>query len=191
MVEQPKEYPKTFTDSKGRSWSMLIGWGTFQRVKQRCGLDLNSLVPVKGMKPADHDAIVQRYHDLIYSTVEFPSVVMVILESQMKAAGVTEDEFMDGFETPESVDSLIGAFRQALIDFIPDPLRKAILRKVLQGIDRMQMIAEQELETRTEAMLTQGEADFRAKIESTLKKPSTDSAESSADMTPTNQSLKA
>ena len=169
------DFPKTFIDTKGRSWTVEIGWGTFGRIKTKTGIDLDSLVPRKGMSEAEQQETMARYLELIYSSKEFPAVLMVILDSQMKAAGVSEADFMDGFETSEAIAAITDAFKQALLDFTRDPLQRLILQKMMLGVARMQAIAMRKLDKRTEQLMTQMETDLEAKIDSALKSTSTDS----------------
>jgi len=184
------DFSKNVTDTKGRAWNMEIGWGTFRRVKEKTGIDLDTFVPRKGMTKEDHTKAVERFLDLIYSSTDFPPVLMTILDSQMKAAGVSEDDFMNSFESPQSITAITDAFRQALVDFIPDPLRKALFLKTQQGVARMQAMAMNRLDANTEAIIQAAERKLDKEIESTLKSLSTDSPESS-ESTPKSPSPKA
>jgi hypothetical protein len=185
------DFSKTFADTKGRSWTMEIGWGTFRRVKAACGIDLESFSVRKDMTEAQQQEVIERFLALIYSSTDFPPVLMAILDSQMKAAGVSDADFMDGFETQESIDAVTNAFRQALADFTRDPLARMAMQKMMQGVEKAQKIAMKRMDQQTEAKLQEMETTLNAKIDLALKNASTDSAESSAATIPSIPSPKA
>jgi hypothetical protein len=182
------DHPKTFTDTKGRSWNMEIGWPAFLRVKNKCGLDLNSLIPHKGDKDQEHESKIQKFLNLIHSSTDFPPVLTAILETQMKAAGVTDADFMDGFETGESIEAAMLAFRQGLTDFIRDPLQKMIFTKAMQGVEKAMGAAvktgSDHMDEATEKVIGTMRQRMSQELDSRLKKLSTDFQESSAS-TPT------
>jgi hypothetical protein len=182
------DHPKTFTDTKGRSWNMEIGWPAFLRVKNKCGLDLNSLIPHKGAKDEDNESAIQKFLDLIHSSTDFPPVLTAILETQMKAANVTEADFMDGFETGESIEAAMLAFRQGLTDFIRDPLQKMIFTKAMQGVEKAMTAAvktgSDHMDEATEKVIGTMRQRMSQELDSRLQKLSTDFPASSAS-TPT------
>lgn len=184
------EFPKTFTDNKGRAWTLQIGWGTFARVKEKCGLDLNSFTVRKDMSEAQQQEVIERFLALIYSSTDFPPVLMSILDSQMKAANVSEADFMDGFDSEESITAITNAFRQALADFTRDPLARTVMKKMMLGVERAQAIAMKRMDAATETKLLEMETLLNAKIDSALKNMSTASAASSAATIPSPQPRK-
>jgi hypothetical protein len=173
------DFPKTCTDTKGRSWTIDIGWGTFRRIKDKCGIDLDALVPRKDMTEEEQRATVQKYLDLIYSSTDFPPVLLCILDSQIKAAGITAEDFLDGFESSESIEAVTNAFRQGLSDFIRDPLQKLIFQKTMLGVERAQKMATKRIDAETERILKKMETDLNERIDLALKSTSTDSPASS------------
>lgn len=178
------DFPATLKDAKGRSWTLVIGWGTICRVKAACGIDLGSFAVRKDMTEAQQQEVIERFLALIYSSTDFPPVLMTILDSQMKAAGVSDADFMDGFESQESITAVTNAFRQALSDFTRDPLARMAMQKMMQGVEKAQALAMKRMEQQTEAKMQEMEAMLNAKIDLALKNASTDFAESSADTIP-------
>lgn len=174
MVEKPKEHPKTFTDSKGRKWTIEIGWGTMRRVKDKCGVDLNGFTLREGMADAQCKETLRRFTAFIYSPSDFPPVLMTILDSQIKAAGISEDEFMDGFETLAIIDAATNAFVQALADFTRCPHLGGAVRATMN----MLTLAARKAEENSEVMLTMAEHEIDTRFKSALKNMSIVSPES-------------
>jgi hypothetical protein len=161
--------PKKFVDTKGRTWQLEIGWPAFLRVKA-LGIDLDTYVPKKAMTAEEHQETVEKFLELIYSSSKFPGVLVAILEPQLKAAGVSDADFADGFETVESIEAVTKAFRHSLADFIRDPLRKALFAKAMLGVERMQILQTLKLDANTEKMLAKMEREAETKIDAELLK---------------------
>src|SRR5689334_7706112 len=129
------DYPKTFEDTQKRKWTIAITWGTFARVKDRTGVDLDAVVPKKGAKKEDNELAIERYLDLIYSSTDFPAVLFVILESQMQQQGVSPTDLAEAFDDA-TVDAATKAFHQAIADFIRDPQLRKPFQKIMLGVEK-------------------------------------------------------
>ncbi len=160
------DYPKTFTDTKGRKWTVKIPWGAFARVKEKTGVDLDSMCPRKGMKKEEQQAAIQRYLDLLYDNVNFPAVLVTILEPQLKEQNVTPEEFADGFDQ-DAIEAVTKAFHQAMADFIRDPQIRMPFQKILLGVERGTAKLEKHLEAKTESMLKTMDDQIESRLSST------------------------
>lgn len=120
----------TFADCKGRKWEIDLTWGALQRLKREIGLDIETLVP----KPseASKEVSLQAFHDFVTDGERLFDAVWCACQSQAAALtpAVDKEGFGDGFDGSTFV-AAADAFTQALIDFFPNHLRKALLRKVL------------------------------------------------------------
>ena len=165
-----------FTDSKGRAWTLEIGWPAYQRVKAM-GIDLDALVPSKDMPTAQIQASYESLQELIYSPTQFPLVLLAILAPQIKTAGVSEADFHEGFETSDAIDGMISAFMEGLKLFIRCPIRRTIFAKVILWADRAQAMGVKKLNDKTEALMAKAaataEAEAEAKIDDLLNSGST------------------
>ena len=113
-----------FKDQEGRQWIVRITNRTVRDIKQKLGLDLRELLneecrPLLG---------------LISDSLRLAQVLFIACDEQAKAAGITEDAFLDAFYG-DVVDTAGDAFSVAFVDFFPNPQIRAAITEML-GLSR-------------------------------------------------------
>lgn len=110
---------RKFQDSKDRFWEVEIHVGTLRLLKKLLGVDLALITSLAGLAKIVEDPIA------------LVDVLYVVCKSQADAAGVTDEQFGQGF----SGDSLLegaDAFIQSWIDFQADPGGREVLRETVK-----------------------------------------------------------
>ena len=130
-------YPKTFTDALGRSWTINITVGTLPRLKSVAGLSLDDIVP-KRLAKNDHD--LMPLADFMSDPIAILQATYAVCKPQIDKAGLTFDQFAEGFEGDGAVsccERMGEALLQAIHDFflhgapIKSPLRAAMVARAL------------------------------------------------------------
>ncbi len=121
-------FDKHFIDRKGRRWDLDLTWASVQQLKREIGLDIEALVPKQGDAKG---ASFQAFHDFITDGLRLFEALWILLKAECEKQNITQEEFGAGFGG-DTFETAGMAFTQALIDFFPSPLRKALLRKVLE-----------------------------------------------------------
>lgn len=119
---------KHFIDRKDRRWDLDLTWSAVQALKREIGLDIEELVPKQGDAKG---ASFQAFHDFITDGFRLFEALWVLLKSACERRNITQEDFGSGFGG-DTFEAAGLAFTQALIDFFPNHLRKALLRKVLE-----------------------------------------------------------
>jgi hypothetical protein len=130
------DFPTTFTDCLGRAWTVTITVGTLPRLKSVAGIELDDLIP----RRVKNDSIgLSSLADFLSDPISILQAVYAVCKPQIDKAGLTFDQFAEGFEGEQAVsacEAMAQAFLQALHDFflkgspIPQPLRAAIVKRV-------------------------------------------------------------
>jgi hypothetical protein len=121
-------FDKHFIDRKNRRWDLDLTWASVQALKREIGLDIEELVPKQGDTKG---ASFQAFHDFITDGLRLFEALWVLLKTECEKQSITQEEFGAGFGG-DTFEAAGMAFTQALIDFFPNHLRKALLRKVLE-----------------------------------------------------------
>ena len=131
------EYPKTFTDTAGREWTVRITVGTLARLKSIAGFTLDDIVP----KVPSQSNKMQGLADLISDPLQVLTAVYAICKPAIDTLNLTFDQFAEsGFEGEKSAEACEAAgfaLLQAIHDFfltgapIKSPMRAAMVKRVL------------------------------------------------------------
>ena len=121
-------FDKQFLDRKNRRWDLDLTWSAVQQLKREIGLDIEELVPKQGDVKG---ASFQAFHDFITDGLRLFEALWILLKAECERQNITQEDFGGGFGG-DTFEAAGQAFTQALIDFFPNHLRKALLRKVLE-----------------------------------------------------------
>lgn len=120
---------KSFTDNRGRIWTLSIHVGAIKKVKSLTGLDLIALVTdgFKGINLRAGQDVVQ-----------FVDALYVLCKEQADSSKITDEEFASGL-AGDALAAATEAFAQELIDFFPKGQRETMLkaRQKLTSLERM------------------------------------------------------
>lgn len=121
---------KTFTDSKGRTWTIEANVSSLRRVKAATDVDLTKLVDPKD------DTIGRLTGDLFLLF----DVLCAMLQPQLDEKAVSREQFGESLDE-ESAEKAVMALIEGVIDFFRDGKRTLLKRaftKVTQAADRVQ-----------------------------------------------------
>jgi hypothetical protein len=129
---------KTFTDAKGREWSIELNISVARRVKAATGVDF--LAVWNGQL-----ACLQQLED----PEKLCDGLFCICEAQAKAAGVTAEQFGEGL-AGDVVARATTALLEELVGFTPNPRLRTALQRVLDAgstaVDRRMTLLEERLD---------------------------------------------
>lgn len=111
----------TFNSNDGRLWTITINVFAVKQVKGLCGVDLYGLVDEK----------LDGLGNLLSDPCKLVDVIYCLCKEESDKAGITDEMFgraMGG----DSLEHAANAFLEELVDFFPDPRRRAGLKKVLE-----------------------------------------------------------
>lgn len=109
----------SFTDEKGRAWSVVVTVDTVRRVRQLAGVDLMQVI--KG----------PLLEELAGDPVRLVDVLFAICKPQADAGKVTDQDFGQSL-AGDSIDAATMALLGAIADFFPSPTRK-LLRQLIDA----------------------------------------------------------
>lgn len=119
-------FPKTFTDAKGRPWTIDIPLSTYLRLKNsELKINLEDLI----FLPKDKSELGKATLPLVELTDDlerFVAVICEILRPEMEKASVTVADFMEALNG-STMMAMTDAFCQALYDFFRCPRKRLIL----------------------------------------------------------------
>ena len=148
---------KSFTDSLGRAWTLVVNVATIKRVRALCGVDLNTIVEVEDGKPSAK--LLER---LSGDPVLLVDVLYAVCKPECDQRNVSDEDFgaaMAGDAVEQATDALL----DEVIDFFPAAKREAF-RRILSASRRFGEAARQ----RMEAMLADGK--FEERLASELER---------------------
>ena len=119
--------PQHFTDAEGRKWAVTLNVALAKRVRQATGVDVYRLAD-DGLKPL---AV------LLGDPITLVDVLYLLAGAEAKA--VSEESF-GGAISGDVIQAAADAFVEALVDFFPDPAKRAALRGVLEKGKRLQTL---------------------------------------------------
>lgn len=140
-MDQPT-YLKTFRDDLKREWTVNITTAALKRCIARCNFDFNSLVtdlPVKNPTQAEMEATAKPLQDFLDDEVKFSEVLYAVLKLDVDAAGLTQEQFDEGFKDNAKALSR-KSFLQALYDFFLPPPKKLMVLGVMEEMKRLEQI---------------------------------------------------
>lgn len=120
------DFPTTFKDRLDRTWRVDFTWSAAQRLKSATGISLDDLIAL----PTDKSSATPLV-DLLSDPFKVFECVVAVLGPQLRDAGVTVDEFGDGFDAG-TIATATQAFLQGLHDFFRShPAKQALMRRVV------------------------------------------------------------
>lgn len=111
----------TFHDGQQRQWTFAVNVLAVKRVRDQTGFDLLVL-----MDPGN-----AMFEKLATDVVSLCEVMIALLSDQLKAAGVTAEEFLQALDNEEIVRTATRACLEAILSFSRKP--KALLMKQAFG----------------------------------------------------------
>ena len=132
------DFSKTFTDAKGRQFTVDITVGTLPRLKAIANFELDSLIPKRASEMSDNG--LAPLAEFLSDPVAILNVVYAACKPQIDKMGLSFDQFAEGFEGEKSVEAcqaMAQALLQAIHDFflkgapIPQPMRAALVMRAL------------------------------------------------------------
>ena len=129
---------KSFTDSLGRAWTLVVNVATIKRVRALCGVDLNSVIEVEDGKPSAK--LLER---LSSDPVLLVDVLYAVCKPECDRLGVSDEDFGSAM-AGDSVDAATQALLDEVIDFFPEAKRLAF-RKILSASRRFEEMARKRL----------------------------------------------
>ena len=130
---------KSFTDSLGRAWTLVVNVATIKRVRALCGVDLNSIVEVEDGKPSAK--LLER---LSGDPVLLADVLYAVCKPECDQRNVSDEDFgaaMAGDAVAQATDALL----DETVDFFPAAKRDAF-RRILSASRRFGEAARRRLE---------------------------------------------
>jgi len=159
---------KTFTDSAGRTWTIVLTIDAVKRVKSLLDVNLLELDLPAGKAGAGDPPLLTR---LGTDVILLCDVIFALIKPQADAAGISDQEFAAALGG-DVVLAMQTAFYEELVDFFRK-LGRGDLAKAVDAQRRMIDLAVARIETRINRL------DLEAAVESTLGEPSTNSPQSS------------
>lgn len=121
---------KSFTDAKGRTWSVDINVATLQRVKGLTGVDLTKLIDARG----------ETFSKVVEDVFVMFDVLTALVQPQLDAQGMTPEQFGESLDET-SLEAAVHALIEAVIDFFQEGKRMLLKRafaKVKTAAERRQ-----------------------------------------------------
>ena len=103
---------KSFTDSLGRAWTLVVNVATIKRVRALCGVDLNTIVEVEDGKPS-----AKLLEKLSSDPVLLVDVLYAVCKPECDQRNVSDEDFgaaMAGDAVEQATDAMIADLRQRL-----------------------------------------------------------------------------
>jgi hypothetical protein len=118
---------RTFTDTAGRTWSVIINVDAIRRVRAR--LDVNLLDAIEG----------RLLEKLVGDPVLLCDVLFVLVEPEAVAKQVSDEEFGRSLGG-DVLEAATTALLEELVDFFPSG-RRAVFRKALDKLRALEQMA--------------------------------------------------
>ena len=147
---------KSFTDSLGRAWTLVVNVATIKRVRALCGVDLNTIVEVEDGKPS-----AKLLEKLSSDPVLLVDVLYAVCKPECDQRNVSDEDFgaaMAGDAVEQATDALL----DEVIDFFPEAKRK-VFQKILGASRRFEAKSKEALATLL------NDPEFDAKIDQALE----------------------
>lgn len=106
---------KSFTDNKGRTWTLEVTVATVKRVRALCRVELNSIVELdKNNKPSAE--LLER---LSSDPVLLVDVLYAVCKPQADKLGITDEDFGEAM-AGDAIEHATTALLEEVIDFFPE-----------------------------------------------------------------------
>ena len=147
---------KTFTDNKGRTWTLEVTVATVKRVRALCSVDLNSIVELdKNNKPSAE--LLER---LSSDPVLLVDVLYAVCKPQADKLGITDEDFGEAM-AGDAIEYATSALLEEIIDFFPE-VKRLVMRKILSASRKFSEAARKKLEAELNG-------EFESRVVSTLE----------------------
>ena len=131
---------KTFTDNKGRTWTLEVTVATVKRVRGLCKVDLNSIVELdKNNKPSAE--LLER---LSSDPVLLVDVLFAVCKPQADKLGITDEDVGESM-AGDAIEHATTALLEEIIDFFP-AAKRLVMQKILSASRRFEAAARKKLE---------------------------------------------
>ena len=147
---------KTFTDNKGRTWTLEVTVATVKRVRGLCKVDLNSIVELdKNNKPSAE--LLER---LSSDPVLLVDVLYAVCKPQADKLGITDEDFGEAM-AGDAIEHATTSLLEEVIDFFPEA-KRLVMRKILSASRKFSDAARKKLEAELNG-------EFESRVVSTLE----------------------
>lgn len=126
---------QTFRDMAGRTWTLVINVAAVKRCRALAGVDLYGLA----------DDGFKGFADLMADPVRLVDTLYVLCEAEAASRNVSDVQFGEAM-AGDAILHAAHAFAEELVDFFPDPRRRAAIRRVIEMGNR---VADRMLEAAT------------------------------------------
>ena len=131
---------KTFTDNKGRTWTLEVTVATVKRVRGLCKVDLNSIVELdKNNKPSAE--LLER---LSSDPVLLVDVLYAVCKPQADKLGVTDEDFGEAM-AGDTIEHATTALLEEVINFFPES-KRMVMQRILSASRKFSEAARKKLE---------------------------------------------
>ena len=113
---------KSFKDSAGREWNIVINVGQISRLRDRLNIDLAKL----------YESEARLYTEVVLDPVAFVNLLFVICEKQAAEKQVTDVQFGEGFDG-DTYELAMEAFEEEMLLFFPKRQRETLTRAKTKG----------------------------------------------------------
>ncbi len=130
---------KTFTDSLGRTWSVVVNVATIKRVRNLCNVDLASIVEFE----QDSKPSMNLFEKLSSDPVLLVDVLYAVCKPECEQKNVSDEDFgasMDGDSIEQATDALL----EGIIDFFPE-VKRLFLHRILSAAKRLKNASEEKM----------------------------------------------
>ena len=129
---------KSFTDTLGRTWTLVVNVATLKRVRALCGVDLNGIIEVEDGKPE-----TRLLEKLSTDPVLLVDVLYAVCKPECDRRKISDEDFGSAM-AGDAIDLATSALLDEIIDFFPEAKRQAF-RKILSATRRFEEIAKKRL----------------------------------------------
>ena len=147
---------KSFTDNKGRTWTLEVTVATVKRVRGLCKVDLNSIVELdKNNKPSAE--LLER---LSSDPVLLVDVLYAVCKPQADKLGITDEDFGEAM-AGDAIEQATTSLLEEIIDFFP-AAKRLVMQKILSASRKFSEAARKKLEAELNG-------EFESRVVSTLE----------------------
>lgn len=108
---------KSFTDTKGKTWTIEVNVTTLQRVKGVTGVDLTKLIDARG----------ETFTKVVEDVFVMFDVLTALVQPQLDTQGMTPEQFGESLDET-SLEGAVHALIEAVIDFFQEGKRMLLKR---------------------------------------------------------------
>ena len=147
---------KSFTDNKGRTWTLEVTVATVKRVRGLCKIDLNSIVELdKNNKPSAE--LLER---LSSDPVLLVDVLYAVCKPQADKQNISDEDFGEAM-AGDAIEHATTALLEEVINFFPES-KRMVMQKILSASRKFSEAARKKLEAELNG-------EFESRVVSTLE----------------------